>query len=439
MADGRSLLTVPDAHAGGVSALCLLQLKDGSSSALSGGLDGSLRVHCLQEGTLRCESRGAHAGAVTAVCCARDGTRAYSVGADGVARLLLVPSGLAAGPQAAWQAALAVAATVAPGDGPFTADQLSHDATVLFTATAGGAAHAWRAADLSALCSFWGHSGPVRCLALSQAHDSLVTASADGSVRLWRTAQGGAAAQVLSVPPDSGGDSPDEPTGLASTADAAMLYVAYASGALRCWRADGVCLRCAPPAAEGQPITALALSHAEDRLAVASLDGSIRLLRCSDLVITQTLVGHKQAVTCLAFAKDGSTVTAGGMEGILRIWRVGAAAPLFSRTACLTVNTRTPGCIPQNLSKVVQSTLSAVGKEIGPGSLRRAQAAAAVTAAVGAAQAATSSAAAAIAAAIRERRERERSGVAAGAASPTAASDVAAANVPEAYDAMATE
>ena len=428
VSDGTAVLTVPGLHAGGLSSLTLLQLTDGTPCALSGGCDGALRVTALADGASRGDATDAHGGVITACCASREGGRAYSAGVDGTAKLwiLTTSSGMASAPAAGsssqWSSHLRLGATAAPDAGPMTCAELARDGTLLLTACASGCVHSWRGADLSAVHELWGHSGPVRSLALSHEHEVAVTTCADGTLRIWRlhshavqvgaSASSGQAAHVLTVPPGPGGDVADEPTCCALSSDGSVTYVGYGSGALRAWRtSDGVCIKTCPaapfnpaaavPALAPAPVTAIGLAHAEDRLVAASADGTTRLVRCSDLRVTHALVGFKQGVTCVALAKDGHYVCAAGMEGVVRAWRVGAPPPLvtFSRAACLTVDARTPGCIPQNLSKAVATAVAKASKELAPGGQTRQQAAAAVKHAVGAAQASAH----ALAAALRDR------------------------------------
>lgn len=408
------MLTVPSLHPGGLSSLTLLQLPDATVCALSGGVDGAVRVTSLGDGTSRGDATEAHAGTVTTAAASREGGRAYTTGLDGAVRLWIMASVAGAG------SLLRLGATALPGDGPITCAELARNSTLLFTGASSGVVRTWRGADLSAVHTMWGHAGLVRALALSHDHDVAISAAGDGTLRVWRVTSAAAgaaaasiqAAHVLSCAPGSGGDSPDEPTEVQLTADGSVAYVGYGSGAVRAWRtADGVCLKtCVPPphnpaalhaALAAAPVTAMSLAHAEDRMVVSSGDGTTRLLRCGDVAVTHTLFGHRDAVTCAAMSKDGHYVCAAGMEGIVRAWRVGAPPQLvtFSRAACLTIDTRTPGCIPQNLSKAVATAVAKASKELAPGSQARQQAAAAVKSAVGVAQASAH----AIAAALRER------------------------------------
>jgi WD40 repeat protein len=419
--DGTAVLTVPSLHPGGLSSLTLLQLPDATVCCLSGGVDGAVRVTSLGDGTSRGDAPEAHAGTVTSAAASREGGRAYTTGVDGTVRMWIIASvagGGAGGGPSGWGSSLRLGATALPGDGPITCAELARDSTLLFTGTASGVVRTWRGADLSGMHTLWGHTGPLRAVSLSHDHDVAISAAGDGTLRVWRLAAGATggggneAAQVLTCVPGNGGDTADEPTVVQLSADGSVAYVGYGSGAVRAWRtADGVVLKtCVPPphnpaalhaALAAAPVTALALSHAEDRMVVSSGDGSTRLLRCSDLAVTHTLFGHRDAVTCAAVSKDGHYVCAAGMEGIVRAWRVGAPPQLvtFTRAACLTIDTRTPGCIPQNLSKAVATAVAKASKELAPGSQARQQAAAAMRHAVGAAQASAH----AIASALRER------------------------------------
>jgi WD40 repeat protein len=417
---GACLVTVPNAHAGGVGVLSV----DGCSASdttlvFSGGAaDGALRAWSLDDGT-GCGAVAAHTGAVVGLTAARDDVRVFTAGADGACRLWLwlEASGGSFSP----------AATAPPGDGavagPLTAMLLNRAEDTVFTACAAGGVRALRAADLSPLRAFLGHTGSVVALALSRADDLVATAGADGAVRVWR-ASDGECTHALTAPAESGA-ALDTPTSIALASDGGVVYAGYASGALRAWRADtGACTHTSPPAAAAAaaaaaagadagaapfgaggplaaPVTVIALSRNDDRLAVGGADGGVRVLRAGDLAAVHALWGHRQGVTCVTITKDAREVLAGGAEGVLRKWQVGPALG-FTRAACLNVDVRNPGCIPNNLTKVLSQLATAAGTQITPA--RRAQAAAAVTAAVGAATHAATNAAAAVAAAVRERR-----------------------------------
>jgi hypothetical protein len=364
------LLTV-SAHTGGVSCLVLLQLSSGSF-CLSGGAQGDVQLRALSNGALHASASELHSGRVTALAVTKDASHAYSSGGDSAIRLLLPSTSLSG----VANAPLACACSVLVNEGPVTLLELSHDATLLVSASASGSLHAWRAADLTPTSAFPGHAGPLSSLALPRSAELLASACpSDGSVRLWPL-RGGEPKQVLTAPPGEGGDRSDEPGCLAATADCGCLFVGYASGSIRAWRTvDGVCTAHRPPAECNNPAAlqptplpagcvAIALSHGEDRLAACFSDGCVRLLRARDLAVTHSLFGHKAAAPLVRLCKDGATVVAGGAEGCLRAWRPGGmpSLPTFSRAACLTLDSRTPGCVPQNLQRVIaQMAKSAVG------------------------------------------------------------------------------
>jgi WD40 repeat protein len=432
---GACMVTVPHAHAGGISVLSV----DGCGASdvpliISGGAeDGALRAWSLDDGAPR-GSVAAHTGAIVGLAAARDDVRVFTAGADGACRLWvwLEASG----------GSFSAMATAPPGQGAtagaLTALVLNRAEDAVFTACASGGVRVLRAADLTPLRALLGHVGAVVALALSRADDVVASAGADGAVRVWRAADGECTHALTAPLGDGAAPQLDTPTSVALASDGGVVYAGYASGALRAWRADtGACTHTSPPAAAAAaaaaaagadagaapfgaggppaaPVTVIALSRNDDRLAVGGADGGVRVLRAGDLAAVHALWGHRESITCVTITKDGREVLAGGLEGVLRKWQVGPALG-FTRAACLNVDVRNPGCIPNNLTKVLSQLATAAGTQITPA--RRAQAAAAVTAAVGAATNAATNAAAAVAAAVRERR-----GGAAGADAADAAS-----------------
>jgi WD40 repeat protein len=416
---GACSVTIPGAHAGVVNCVVADCGGPAGGVVLSGGEDGMLRAWALVDGTPRGAVEAASGGGgVLCLAAARDGGRVYSGGGDGALRLWSAAA-LADG------GAFAPGQRVEPGAGGVTHLALSRSDDALFSASASGTLQAWRASDLAPLRVLGAHPGRVVAMALSRDGSLLASACAApgaAAVHLWRIRGEAMTAQdeprILRAPVD------DAPTALAVSSDGAAVFCGYASGAVRAVRGrDAACTHTLAPAravapaeaaavgaepAQPQahdaplpPVTCVALSRLDDRLAVGTADGGVRLARAGDLRPTHALWGHRHAVAAVAVSKDGRDVLAAGAEGVLRKWSVGP--PLaFSRAACLTLDTRTPGCIPSNLTRVLASLATAAGEQITPA--RRAQATAAVNAAVSAASSAGRSAAAAVAAAYRERQ-----------------------------------
>lgn len=67
-------------------------------------------------------------------------------------------------------------------------------------------------------------------------------------------------------------------------------------------------------------VTGVAFVPGEDRVAGCFEDGTIQIINYGTQLGSLTLRGHTDAVTCIAFSRDGRTLVSGSKDGTVRIW-----------------------------------------------------------------------------------------------------------------------
>jgi len=73
-------------------------------------------------------------------------------------------------------------------------------------------------------------------------------------------------------------------------------------------------------------VTTMAVSPDGQLIALPGADHTVRIYRTSDGMVLQTLVGHTQDVTGLAFSHDGTLLASGaffdGVNDVIKLWNV---------------------------------------------------------------------------------------------------------------------
>ncbi len=334
--------------------------------------DGQRVVGRLREGTLRLWPVAAfagrdvllgHQGHVDTVEWSRDGARLLTAGHDGTARIW----DRASGEQ--------VVEIRSPG-GVFHSAGWDPGETLVVTASDDGVARVWRARDGSLAWSLppagapllfaaWspdggriatagmdgvvrlqaadgrgeprlltGHEAGITHVAFSADGRTVISASQlDATVRLW--AEGAAAPRTLRA------DRAVYRSGLSPRGD--LLAVAEVDGPLRLFRT--VDLGELPPLqAWPERLWAPAWSPDGRRLALASGDGSIRLVSVDGRGEPAVLRGHQGLVSHLAFRPDGRELASASSDGTVRIaavdWRLLRERLSATTSACLTAAQR---------------------------------------------------------------------------------------------------
>jgi WD40 repeat protein len=199
-----------------------------------------------------------HRGAINCLAVSPDGKHLVSGGKDGLPLL--------------WRLTPTPLAIALDGhDAAITNVTFSPDGQWLATADNDGALQLWSVEDGHSCATLTGHEGAIMAMQMAPNGGTLVTGGADGLVRLW-----------------------DVPNGR---------------------------LRSTLAAHDSEPVPALAISPDGDLLATAAGKATY-LHRLPGGQPLGVLLGHREAVNCLAFSPDGQALLGGGVDSEVLTWRI---------------------------------------------------------------------------------------------------------------------
>ena len=167
------------------------------------------------------------------------------------------------------------------------------------------------------------HSGTVFRAVFSPDSTRVLTVSKDGTARLWRSDGSGEPVTLSGASPGQ-----DWLENCAFSPDGKKFVVTSGNGRAWVWAADAqgrpVVLRSTSDIAHIGSILSVGFSSDSKRIVTAGgVDGIVRIWQTDGSGRPVTLSGHEGAVTWAAFSHDGSRVISTSEDGTARIWRTG--------------------------------------------------------------------------------------------------------------------
>jgi cytochrome c len=284
-------------HGGPIRALAIST--DGAT-ALSGSFDTSAIRWSLRRNTAEQVLRF-HEGAVNAVAILTDG-RAVTAGED--ARIALWTPGKQE-PDAileGHQGPIAALAVSPDGD---TLASASWDRTIRLWPLSGGAPQVLD-----------GHQQNVNGVAFTPDRKAVVSVGYDATVHIWPLSRRGSPLVAPLPSPLNAVVAASDGEIIAAGADGKVYFLASAGEPLYAVEASST------------PITSLAISHNGERVAAASIGGSVFIIDRRTRTLACKLLGSGPPVWSIVFFPDNHTLLTGGADGMIRRWDSTTGEPI---------------------------------------------------------------------------------------------------------------
>ena len=292
--------------AGAVTALAPVS-GPGGTGIVAGTADGTARLFSREDGSL-VRSIDLYTPSVRALAVSRDGTYLACAGSDATLRI--------------WD--LAKGSLVATCEGLTTTVRclaFLPDTTACISGGWDGVVRIWDVPGGNPAGSLHGHSSTITCCCPDPTGQVLVTAGNDTTVRIWQLA--GEKKSTVIV------DAGKEVSCCAISGDG-LLATAGPDHVIRLYRLPGGTAAGNIPQVPGRP-TALAFTG--DGLAIAAGydSGILAFYSVHGRSLIRTLPAHAGAVTGIAAVPGDDSIMTGGLDGIIRVFRLPFMRPL-SRT-----------------------------------------------------------------------------------------------------------
>ncbi|WP_437895807.1 AAA-like domain-containing protein [Sorangium sp. So ce124] len=313
-ADGKGAPMVLEGHEGVVNSAAFS--RDGAS-VVTASEDGTARVWRLDGPGEPLLLRG-HAGPLTGIAVSHDGSRIATAGTDKTARVFRADGS-------------GEPVVLRGHEDHLLSVDFSPDGSRVVTGSADKTARIWRADGRGQPIVLGVHDDRVVGVAFSPEGTRIVTTSWNGILRVFEDGVPGEPVVLR-----------DERAGLlrAAFSPDGQHIVATSGPNVKVWPADGRgAPRVLPSGYEDRAIAAIAVSPDGNHVAIAALDGCVRLLRVDGQDQPLLLSGLGAAVRTVAFSSDSARLVAVSSDGIARVLPVdgqGEAITLRAEGVTLT-------------------------------------------------------------------------------------------------------
>ncbi|KAJ2887513.1 hypothetical protein FB639_001261 [Coemansia asiatica] len=219
--------------------------------------------------------------------------------------------------------------------------------------------------------TFKGHQGMVSDIALNVENTLLASASTDGSVRIWNLKTGEPRTVLIANPQGRVKSVTGVRFSPSPVAQIRFLAATCETGLCRLyrWHRDTLTFDTEPIVidARSEPrdnISSFAFNHTGSRLAIATVKGYVSIFSTiADAVncpvgasgwgeprLITRIAAHEESITTLVFSSDGEKFLTGSVDGTVKVWRCSGPDLKWSS---VTVDVKEPIPLPQDAPEII--------------------------------------------------------------------------------------
>jgi len=216
--------------------------------------------------------------------------------------------------------------TLEASSAPIHCLAFSPDGTMLAAGARDGRVTLWRVADGLLLHTFRKHFQSVSAVAFSPDGQFLASAATDDIIRLWRMSDGLLWREIEGYYERDSGLTKDARS-LAFSPSSSMLLMGFADGVIVLLSLrDGQIVR----TFEGHTSYVYSLAFSPDGQRFVSGANDLRVWRVDDGQLVHQIDAHQEAVTNVAVSPDGQLLASGSYDSAVKLWSARAGKPQYT-------------------------------------------------------------------------------------------------------------